>query len=271
VGDLTIASIVDGTLELTEKAEPQSASRGSHCESTQQIRRQVEIAAHLRERIAQYEDGASAEAFRLSCRAEARSLSMAMEGKLNSELLLKAISSCLVSATIKYTMPSWTKPLLGWVHGAFDATENAHVGHDLEKVIRQAVQEMADSQDRREHSSGYQAECEHGKGDSDVDALLQKLSVPKTLRLVWKFNANDIRRTVREASRRVLDDCGNDHDQRLVRVNALNILGREFHAAVEVRRRAHSSSEDAYPDVKTIEEKVKMALIKSVINEGLYE
>jgi hypothetical protein len=56
-----------------------------------------------------------------------------------------------------------------------------------------------------------------------------------------------------------------------VRANALNILGHEFHTAVEVSRRTHSSSEDSYPNVKTIEETVKTALIKSVINEGFYE
>jgi curved DNA-binding protein CbpA len=271
VGDLAIASIVDNTLILTEKAEPQLSLGESNYRSPQQIRRQVAIASHLRERIEAYTTGEmSSEEFQLSCRTEAQSLAMAMEGKLKAELLLKAISSGLVSATFRILLPAWYKPFLGLAYKAFDITQNDHVVHDLEKAIRKAVREMGDPSESGP-ANDDPLECDQGHHDAGFDALLQKLSNPKMLRLVWKFNANDIARTLRDASRRVMDDCADDYEMRLKRAQALNMLGQEFHAAVHSQRRTRDKSKDDYPDGETILENVKTALMESVINDELFE
>jgi curved DNA-binding protein CbpA len=57
VGDLRIASITDNTLRLTNKAEPDLSLDSSNYKSPQQRRRQVAIAAHLRDRVARFASG----------------------------------------------------------------------------------------------------------------------------------------------------------------------------------------------------------------------
>lgn len=113
--------------------------------------------------------------------------------------------------------------------------------------------------------------CDQQHRDADMDSLLHKLSNPKILRLVWKFNTNDIARTLQEASRRVIDDSADDSELRLKRAQALNMLGQEFHAAVGKRQKTRDKIEDQYPDVDTILENVKNALLESVINGGMFE
>lgn len=195
-----------------------------------------------------------------------------MEGNLQAEFLLEAISSGLVSATTEYLVPAWTQPLLmGWVYGAFDATQNMQVVYALEKTIKQAVK-AADVSSKDEESPKDDAEdCNQGHADAEVDALLLKLSVPKTLRLLWKFNANDITRTLKEACKRVLDDAADNQEMRLLRAKALNTLGWEFYAAVKIRRKAYGKGNRDYPDAETIQENVKTALLESVINESFTE
>ena len=135
VGDLAIASIVDNTLVLTEKAEPRlTLGNYNHHDSPQQKNRQVLIASHLRERIELYTTGEmSREEFQTSCRLEAQSLAMAMEGKLQAIVLLKAISSGLVFATSHIMLPAWSKPFMGWAYKSLDITRNENVVYDLEK------------------------------------------------------------------------------------------------------------------------------------------
>jgi curved DNA-binding protein CbpA len=269
VGDLAVASIVDNTLILTEKAEPHTSLGESKFKAPQQTRRQVEIASHLRERIEAYTMGLQTlEEFQLSCRTEAESLALAIEGKLQSDFMLKAISSGLLLATTSYLVPAWRKPLLGWVYGAVDMTQNWQVVHDLEKAIRQAVQDIEAETSQDTDQDTDSDDCDKKKHSADVDMLLEKLSVPKMLKLVWKFNANDISRTLREASRRVLDDCREDKELRQLRAKALNTLGREFHAAVEARRVVHN---EEHPDQETIQENVKTALLESIVKDAFFE
>lgn len=258
------------TLLLTERAEPQVSLDYA---SPQQIRRQIEIASHLRDRVERFTTGdLSTEEFQSSCRTEAQSLALAMEGNLQAEFLLKAISSGLVSATTEYLVPAWAKPLLmGWVYGAFDATQNMKVVYALEKTIKQAVKATDVSSKDEESQKDDSEDCNQGHADAEVDALLLKLSVPKTLKLLWKFNANDITRTLKEACKRVLDDAADNQEMRLLRAKALNTLGWEFYAAVKIRRKTYGKGKEDYPDAETIQENVKTALLESVINEDFAE
>lgn len=259
VGDLAIASIVDNTLQLTEKAEGSDVGDFSYG-SSQQVKRQIKIAAHLRKRIQNYTDGImSEEDFEASCRTETESLAIAMEESMQAENLLKAISSGMIRASAEYT---WTKTLAGFSN-AYDTAKNIKVVFDLEREIRRAAM---DSSSSSEPAEAELMDC-NTSGNGDLDGILLHLAVPKMLKLVWRFNVNDVTTTVQEASKRVIDDCGNDNDLRLKRANGLNILGRAFAASVKTRQEVYREDDWSFPDSKTIQENVKQALIESVVSD----
>jgi hypothetical protein len=208
--------------------------------------------------------------FQSSCRVETQSLAFAMEETLQAEFLLKAISSGIISATADYTMPSWAKSMMAGVSNTlFDAARNIKVVYDLEKAIRKAVKKADDSTNVTATSSS-ESDDDCNSGNSDIDGLLLHLAVPKTLKLVWNFNANDISRTLREACTRVIDDSAGDNYLRVKRAKALNILGHEFYAAIRSRQDLYGKGEGrgAFPNEEEIQENVKMALMEAIVSES---
>lgn len=269
VGSLAIASIVDNALSLTDKATSMAFSESSF-QSAPQIQRPVEIATHLRERISIFVNGEiSLFEFHSSCRREAFSLWRAMNGNEAAGYLLNAIASGLVSATYSYSnVPTWARSMYNWAFDAFDTssifdtTQNLHTMASLEKEVKKAIMEV----DIDEVKGQAAEECGKKKNGADLDALLKKLSVPKLLKLLWRFNVYDVTRTVKEAAKRVLDDCGENYTLRLEKATALNILGREFHDAV-----AFLSNDGKEFDVQEIESDVKAALLESITSDEFFE
>lgn len=269
VGDLAVATIVDNALMLTDKAEQISFTEASY-ESKQQRHRQLQIANHLRDRIESFVTGSSnEEQFRFSCRREAFALGIAMDEQ-QAGLLFNGISSGLVSATYQFLLPPWMKKAFNFASGAFDtsaffdATQNLHVMVALQRELRKAIHAV-ESELPKMNFTDDSYECNDKKTAKDVDSLLKKLSVPRMVKLVWKFNLNDIARTLKEATGRVLDDCGEDYALRLRKATALNILGREFHSAVTVK------SAFGTLDADIIDGDVQAALLESIIREGINE
>ena len=69
----------------------------------------------------------------------------------------------------------------------------------------------------------------------------------------------------------MLEDCGADSTLRTKKAKALNALGRAFSSSVKKgqdRKRDNSSN---YPGNEITEEVVKVALFRSIINEGFVE
>ena len=262
VGDLAIASIVDNVLELTERAETVSIGDSNYA-SPQQLRRQIGIASHLRHRIQNYTDGTmSQEEFEASCRAETESLALAMEESVQAEYLLKSISSGMLGAVSDTT---WTKSFAVFSN-PFDMAKNFKIVYDLEKEIKTAIS-CADINMQPENAESPE-DC-NSSGNEDIDGLLMYLAVPKLLKLLWKFNVNDITITVREACKRVIDDSASDNELRMNRVKALTILGREFETAIRTREEIYRDDKWVFPDSDTIQKSVRKALIKSVVSESL--
>ena len=271
VGNLAIASIVDNALSLTEFSMPQIAFGGgsNFYSSAQQLQRQVGVALHLRERIGCFVEGTCAKGeFRQSCRAEAESLALAMKGKPERDLLLQAIGAALVIETKQDLEPAWRRNLHGWLTEAIHSTRSMKTTQDLGDAIRQAVVHANAERAKRNESEETSSECrsdQSGTGTIDVDALLDNLSVPRVLRLVWEFNTFDVSRTVRDATKKVVDDCGDDKDLRLAKARALNILGKEFLSAIKGKQdTAWGETLDNASDAQSIQETVKAALLDSV-------
>lgn len=237
--------------------------------SPQQSRRQIEIASHLRRRILSFTNGdITLEEFQFSCRTEAQSLALAMVDNIQAEFLLKSIANGIVSVTAEYTIPRWAIPFMSvFTNDLFNIAKNMKVVHDLEREIRKAVEAMDVSTNF--HETNFSAGCNPPTQESsDVDGLLLHLAVPRMLQLVWKFNAHDITHTLREACKRVLDDSAGDQVLRMTRAKALNVLGREFYAAIRIRQDVYGKKSGMFPNQDEIQETVKMALMESIVSES---
>jgi curved DNA-binding protein CbpA len=272
VGDLLIASITDNTLRLTNKAEPDLSFGSSNYKSPQQQRRQVAIASHLRDRVARFASGdMTAEDFKISCRTEVQSLVLALKEKSEGKLLLKAIGSGLIAETRQYLVPLWKKHLTGgWASHVVDTTKSAAASEALRIAVRRVIldTQIEDTVPQQSHSDPYECNKDRRGPDLLLDALILKLSVPRILRLVWKFNGQDISTTLREASRRVLDDCADDTTARMLKVRALHMLGREFRSAANHHSGPAKTVKDQdYPDAQTILDNVNAALLESIVKD----
>lgn len=72
--------------------------------------------------------------------------------------------------------------------------------------------------------------CGDEKKAEDLDVLLKAMSAPKLWKALQEFNANDVHITLREATKRVLDDCGSDNTIRVKTAKVLNTLGQVFYS-----------------------------------------
>jgi len=262
VGDLAIASIVDNTLHLTDRAEMVPMGDSTYTSSPQQLRRQIEIAYHLRNRIQNFTDGVlDEEDFTASCRAETVSLAFAMEDSVQAGHLLKAISSGILGALYDNI---WTKPF-ALVSTSLDKAKSLKNVYDLENQIRLAIRDSNITMNPENPQS--RDEC-NIQGNDDMDNLLTRLSVPKMLKLIWKFNMNDITMTVREACKRVIDDSASNSELRMKRAQALNILGREFASAIKSREEVYRGDKWVFPDSESIQKSVRKALIEAIVTEN---
>jgi hypothetical protein len=265
VGDLRIASITDNTLRLTNKAEPDLSLDSSNYKSPQQRRRQVAIAAHLRDRVARFASGEmTVEDFEISCRTEVQSLVLALKGKSEGKLLLKAIGSGLIAETRQYLKPLWNL-ILGGASQAVDNTRSTHASEALGNAIRRVIMKTPVEDTVTQKPRSDSSECNEDRSGPEVDALILKLSVPRILRLVRKFNGQDISTTLREASRRVLDDCADDTEARMLKARALHMLGREFRSAANYH--SGPAKNTKYPDAQTILDNVNAALLESIVKD----
>jgi hypothetical protein len=284
VGDFAIASIVDNILLLTNRADPQfsqAKSKGFWHESTFQVRRQVRIASHLRFRIESYvnDDTVSLEDFEASCNYEADALAVLLHKNYGTESLLHGIASGLITETLKHLTGPLAKPMLASFFEVKNLAQHVQANRDLERHVRRAlINYSRASMDSNEssNSSAHNSEEYHPQGDCgmdderrDLDSLLQVMSVPSMWQVLLEFNVNDVARTVREATRRVLDDCGADHDVRLRKAKALNALGHAFHNAYQNQRKNTKKEEMEHLNHERLQARVREAIFESVVKEHL--
>ncbi len=192
-----------------------------------------------------------------------------MEENIQAEFLLKSISRGMVSATAEYVVPFWAVPFMTvFANNLFNVAKTRKVVYDLEREIRRAIK--ANDVSTVVYERNFSGGCNTGsQGSNEIDGLLLHLAVPRMLKLVWKFNANDISRTLAEACTRVLNDSAGDRDLRKKRAIALNILGREFYAAITTRQNIYGRNRGMFPNPDQIQAIVKMALMEAVVNENI--
>jgi hypothetical protein len=285
VGDLGISSMVDNILLLTERADTQyqANSKGFWYESAQQVRRQVRIASHLRSRIESYvnDENVTLEEFQTSCTYEADALASSLRDNFRTESLLKGIASGLIAESIEYLVAPMFRPMFGSYFEIKSLTHNLRVDRDLERAVRKAMMKYSrqtstanthDEVDDEDEKTNTRDDCGGMDDDGkDLDALLQAMSAPRMWNVLLDFNVNDVARTVREASRRVLYDCGPEKQLRLKKATALNALGRAFHEAFQRQVKKSVVHDKVEMTAESIHEKVKAALLESVVRDSVFK
>lgn len=239
VGELKIASLVDSFLQLTDTRHlKKHAEDLDHASALKQKRRALDIALHLRDRLAKFVSGVQSETeFRASCQLEAASI---VKGDFGDSFLESIGRSFMVEG--KKFLGKHTS-VLG-LHGAAasiqSTTSEMVESYQTLVALFQSVASsigpvmeafIADSKRQKERSNPNSNSCGDGhQMKMDTMLLIEKLerSIPKALRLVWQLNDRDIRQTLKEATEKLLRDRAT-HDVRLLRARGLVILGSEFY------------------------------------------
>jgi DnaJ domain/X-domain of DnaJ-containing len=304
VGDLAIAYMADNLLLLTHRADPgvrTSEFSGAlwHASEQQEVRRQVQIASHLRFRIEQAvtsEHGngdTSFLEFEASCGYEVQALAVALQGTgiAAATWLLHAIAAGLLSETIEYLVPPFARPMFSSYYAIKGAAQNAMVVQELERSVRKAVRRYIlskqdlDANGRVHNSTGPGDDTTGTPSDDgcgsdndeaglDLDGLLRALAVPSLWDVLVQFNTIDVVRTVREATKRVLDDCGADKEMKLNKARALNALGRAFLKAYEKQRTNGDDDgilRQPQIDADALHKAFRVALSASIVDDNLYK
>jgi len=289
--DLAIATIIDNMLVLTDRADPrfQSPTRKFWYESPQQLQRQVKVASHLRSRIDNYIMSSSSsqddvvislEEFEKSCRYEAEALVTSLDGLNHDRSILNSIALGVISETIKYLVPPWTKPILKNFFLAKNAVQNFQTNRDLNRAVQKSMtkynRQLSMTTEKKNNNNNEDGEeesennykntenaCGGEKNGKDLDVLLKAVSVPRMWKALLQFNANDVHKTVREATKRVLDDCGSDNAIRVKKARALNTLGRAFYDVCKNHEKERII-QGAEFDTETLHKRTKEALLGSV-------
>ncbi|KAL3908645.1 MAG: hypothetical protein SGILL_008407 [Bacillariaceae sp.] len=277
VGDLAVANMADNVLMLTERAEPEikSKSKSFWFKSKQQVRRQVQIATHLRHRIESYvNDEISLPEFQASCRYEGEALAAALHKTYQTEWLLQGIAFGLFPEALPLLVAKFAKKMLSSFFEVKNLAQNVRVDRDLDRAVRkgmikysrQAAKDLKNKKNVTDDTNEADDDCDR----RDLDSLLRAMSVPSMWKVLEQFNVNDVSRTVQEATRRVLDDCGADRDLRIKKARALHALGQEFHGAF-LRQSKNQAIDDIALDAATLYMRVKRALLDSVVEESLFK
>jgi hypothetical protein len=257
-----------------------------HASVLKQKRRVLDIALHLRARLAKYSAGIQSEAeFRASCRLEAVSIA---KGEFGDSFLISIGRSLMVEG--KKFIGKHTS-VLG-LHGAtasLQATTSdmmesyqtlvalfqsvaSSVGPLMEAFVADAKrQNERTNSDGSSNASGGGNQCGNDN-DANMDTLLliEKLerSIPRALRLVWQLNDRDIRQTLKEAVDRLLRDAS-AYDSRLARARGLVILGSEFYQMGLREKR-----KDRWEDTDALKQSMRTAFeaaITADMHAGYYE
>eukprot|EP00540_Astrosyne_radiata_P023241 CAMPEP_0116835284 /NCGR_PEP_ID=MMETSP0418-20121206/7463_1 /TAXON_ID=1158023 /ORGANISM="Astrosyne radiata, Strain 13vi08-1A" /LENGTH=380 /DNA_ID=CAMNT_0004464941 /DNA_START=176 /DNA_END=1318 /DNA_ORIENTATION=- len=244
VGELKVASVVDKFISLTNNDDGNKRQKESFSidntgeESLQQRRRVVDIALHLRQRVAPFVNGSIAEdTFRASCRLEA--VKILEEGGDFGDSLLLSVGRALIGPSREFL--GYRTSILG-LHGtvsavhssALDVLQQYQTVGTLLETTATALGPLLDAfareqQEKRSNDGSEEPICWINDGDLTFE-LIEKLdkSMPKAIRLVWQVTHNDIIQTLRDACGKLFGDFASKEVQ-LKRARGILLLGQEFY------------------------------------------
>jgi hypothetical protein len=188
VGDLAVANMADNILLLTDRADPQIKSKLKTFwfKSKQQVRRQVQIATHLRHRIESYvNDEVSLPEFKASCQYEAEALAAALQKTYQTESLLQGIALGLFPETLQLLVTKFAKKMVASFFEVKNLAQNVRVDQDLDRAVRKAMikysRQSKDSMGKQENATEditEEDDCGMDDDGRDLDSLLQAMLVP---------------------------------------------------------------------------------------------
>lgn len=291
IGDLAVASMVNNTLNVVSPGDPgdRVGISALWIDSEEQVRRQLQIASHLRFRIEHvledHEGKISFQEFEDLCMVEGQGLASILQETPHATTLLRGIAMGLISETKEYLVLPFVRPIVNSYCAIKDAPRNGNrMVNKLGRAVRKAVKKYTLSKNRPEvendSSETDQVDSDKTPSDNcgmddkmqDFDALMEALAVPSFWKVLLEFILYDVTRTVREATKRVLDDCGPDMEIKLKKARALNTLGRAFEKAFERQEKERARAGTHYQlDEETLHRTVKATFLESIVTDSSYQ
>jgi hypothetical protein len=217
-----------------------------------QLRRQVQIARNLRERVAPACGGrsdAAIDAFRQGCRTEAAkvaagafgalycttigfALLVAAEEWLGFQTTFLGLGGHLARTKKNAAGFAANLSLLGAGIKAASAGGKAMAkAEELQQKMGNLNTVGGDGEsniNNKDAADGTRAKPEVDEADAQEMAMAIDGTLPAFLELAWAVNKRDIQSTLKVACQKMLDDASAPRESRMERANALKILGQEF-------------------------------------------
>jgi hypothetical protein len=279
VGELWIASIADIVMkdmanqnpdnmsesQMNEKFQDNLSGKSVDSEDTKmrQIKREVQIAMHFREKIKDVMDGTiPMDDFSAMVQMEAFKIA---DGSFGTTFL----------TMIGFQLAVEAEEYIGFNTGLIDgykaqAKNNAHATQNNFKITGAAIKAAsAGRKVYKEVGSAQARAAEEGKSAEEVEKVqatltAQKLedSLPAFLDLAWAINTRDVSRTLKNACKKLFSDAGVDLDQRLKRARVIKVLGEEFLAVGKLIGK--SKNEDGPGTKEDIKARAEVAVMTTM-------
>jgi curved DNA-binding protein CbpA len=270
IGELWIANVADAlvkdTINQPTDFEDQGAAvdgnRGASSSSEavfRQRKREVNCAIQIVKRVTEYSSGAlSEESFTQSCQEEAAKI---IEGSFGN----------VYCATIGFSLQIEAEEFLGF-SSSFLGMEGhaARIKKSMKlmntniNIVNASVKAATKSQKAFKEVESFQRGMKEGEEltEEQQAELSDKMteSLPAILELVWAINVRDISNTLKNVCNKVFNDSSVPHAERLKRVEAVRILGREFYNA----GKAAGGNEIIGIDAKEIRARASVAVMATV-------
>lgn len=250
VGELWIASIADllmrdmadqNNLSETELADTLTgkSEKNSEASKMKQKRREIIIAKYLREKVQPFVDGSIARDD-FSARVQMEACQIA-DGSFGTTFLNIIGFQLEVEAEeyIGFQNNLWDGYKAQAKKGASTTASNfkitttaikaATAGRKVYKEVESAQQQR--SQEQLEPTVDNTPKKTKEELEAEQAALAQQKleeSLPTILELAWAINDRDIKKTLKNATTKIFADAGATMEQRLMRAQAIKIIGHEF-------------------------------------------
>jgi curved DNA-binding protein CbpA len=267
--------------------ESRRSKQRSAAEHLQQLKRQVEIALFLREKISPFVDGSIDEAEYVAlCQEEAANITKGTFG----DRFAKAIGFALeteAAAFIGSQTNFMDEQAAKFKQRSYSINNKFKIlgaGVSAARAGSAALQEMeklqSEVKEKKKNSTGKTVKTDDNKNDVKDDsnedgvaidpetfkAITEKIeaSLPAFLDLAWAVNTQDISRTLHSSCNKLFHDAAEliPLDVRLKRAEGIRILGREFYA-MGVLASESAASKDLF-DPKDIRKRAEIAAMTTL-------
>jgi curved DNA-binding protein CbpA len=275
-----------------EEAFRKNAANRTQADILKQLKREVECAMFLREKISPFVDGTQDEAeFVALCQAEAAEITKGSFGdvfcraigtafEMEAEVFIGNHTSFL---GMEGQAAKWKKSgynfnnkmkILGAGIGAARAGHQAYKEVDKLQKDMQAQKSMNLESETAERAGTQNQQQQQSIDPEKMKAATERIeeTLPALLELAWAINVQDITRTLRHVCNKLFHDAAEllPLETRLRRAEGVRILGREFNAMGKLAAKTNVRNVDAQ-DIRTRAEIAAMTTLAKAQGQEVSE